>query len=200
VSNAVEPGRLVIISGPSGSGKSSVVSHLLKHCPLPLKLSVSATTRPPRENETDGVQYRFLSRAQFDSLREKGDFLECVEVFGRGDWYGTLKEPVTTGLKAGKWIILEIDVQGALKVIELNSSAITIFIHPGSLDELERRLRGRGTESEEKIQRRLAVAKSEMEKASHYQHVVINKVVEQASTEICQILQDRGESTECITT
>lgn len=195
-----EPGRLVIISGPSGTGKSSVVKHLLKHCPLPLELSVSATTRPPRDSEFDGVQYRFLTKEQFDVHRENGDFLECVEVFGRGDWYGTLEKPVTTGLESGKWIILEIDVQGALKVVESISSAITIFVHPGSLEELERRLRGRGTESEEKIKRRLAVANSEMEKASQYQHVVVNKVIEQTSNEICQILQKRGENTECITT
>ncbi len=193
------PGQLVIISGPSGSGKSTLVKRLIATCPLPLELSVSATTRAPREGETDGVQYRFLTKEQFQKHRECNDFLECCEVFGRGDWYGTLSEPVTTGLRNGKWIILEIDVEGAMKVVKSVAAAITIFIDPGSLEELERRLRGRGTESEEKIQRRLEVAKREMEFISSYQYSVVNQNIDSAVHQICQILQSQSEGNECTT-
>ena len=111
-------GRLLIISGPSGSGKSSIVSKLIQTCPLPLELSVSATTRPPRPGEENGKQYWFLSDEEFQEKRARGEFLECKEVFGRGIWYGTLKEPVSSGISQGKWIILEIDVQGALTVLD----------------------------------------------------------------------------------
>ena len=110
--NASNAGKLVILSGPSGAGKSTVVRELLATCPLPLELSVSATTRLPRAGERDGVDYHFLSREEFALRRERGEFLECKEVFGRGDWYGTLAAPVTAGLRAGKWVLLEIDVEG----------------------------------------------------------------------------------------
>ena len=105
-------GQLIILSGPSGAGKSTVVRRLLDECDLPLKLSISATTRGPRLGEQDGQQYFFMSDEEFQRCREAGEFLECMEVFGLGHWYGTLREQVTTGLKAGNWVILEIDVQG----------------------------------------------------------------------------------------
>lgn len=181
-------GKLVIISGPAGSGKSTIVRQLLEESPVPLELSVSATTRSPRPDETDGVDYHFLSKEEFARRREAGDFLEWKEVFGRGDWYGTLAEPVTAGLKGGKWVLLEIDVEGALMVLESRDDAITIFIHPGSTDELERRLRGRGTESEDAIQRRLEVAQREMTFVDRYRHEVINNTIEQATQDICRLL------------
>ena len=118
--------------------------------------SVSATTRPPRNGEIDGVDYHFVSDDEFQCRRKRGDFLECFEVFGHGYWYGTLWSEVTTGLAAGKWVVLEIDVQGAQAVIERFADAMTIFLRPSSREELEHRLRGRGTETEEAIQRRLA--------------------------------------------
>ena len=140
-----------------------MVQRLLSICPLPLELSVSATTRPPRPGEKDGVSYHFLTHEEFARRRTNGDFLEWKEVFGRGDWYGTLASTVTAGLRAGKWVILEIDVEGGQAVLEKYPSAITIFVHSGSLDELERRLRTRGTEGEESLQRRLEVARRELQ-------------------------------------
>ncbi len=182
-------GRLVIISGPSGAGKSTVVHQLLRHCPLPLVLSVSATTRSPRAGEQDGVDYHFLTQEQFDQLRETGQLIECKEVYGQGYWYGTLRNEVTSGLANGKWVILEIDVQGMEAVVEQYPDAVTIFLHPGSLGELERRLRTRGTESEEAIERRLKVARVELARKDRYQYEVVNDDVDRAVREICDILQ-----------
>jgi guanylate kinase len=182
------PGRLVVISGPSGAGKSTVVRQLLTDCPLPLVLSVSATTRQPRPGEVDGVNYLFLSHAEFAQRREAGEFLECKEVFGRGDWYGTLQSQVTSGLNAGKWVLLEIDVEGALAVQVRHPDVLTIFLHSGSLEELERRLRQRNTETEESIRRRLEVARRELSFQDRYRYHVINRDVPQAVREICEIL------------
>lgn len=194
-----EAGKLVIISGPSGAGKSTVVKRLLCECGLPLVLSVSATTRNPRPGEVEGVDYFFLSREEFARRREGGDFLESKEVFGRGDWYGTLREPVTAGLAQGKWVILEIDVEGAMAVLAERPDTITIFIHPGSSDELEKRLRRRGTESEESVQRRLEVARRELTFLSRYRHEVVNDTVEAAVKRICDILRSEGASRPCTT-
>jgi guanylate kinase len=182
-------GKLVIISGPSGAGKSTVVKRLLQNCSLPLSLSVSATTRPPREGEVHGKDYLFLPQEEFASRKQRGEFLESKEVFGRGFWYGTLSETVSTGLNSGKWVILEIDVQGAATVLELHPDAITIFLHPGSLQELERRLRRRGTESEANIARRLEVASEEVAMMYRYRHEVVNREVDQAVAELCALLQ-----------
>lgn len=185
-----QSGRLIVISGPSGVGKTTVLARLMSTCPMPLLESVSATTRPRREGETEGKSYYYLSDEQFQKHRQQNDFLECVEVFGRGHWYGTLHRPVTTGLENGNWVILEVDVDGAMKVLEFYPDAITIFIHPGSREELERRLRGRGTESEASLQRRLEVAQRELDASSLYQHIVINQSVDQTANDICQILQN----------
>jgi guanylate kinase len=110
-------GGLVVISGPAGVGKSTVVRKLLTDCPLPMVLSVSATTRRPRPGERDGIEYHFLSAEEFQRRRDAHEFLECKEVFGLGHWYGTLQSEVSAGLNAGKWVILEIDVQGAMSVL-----------------------------------------------------------------------------------
>ncbi len=185
---AVKPGKLVIISGPSGAGKSTVLKRLLAECPQPLELSVSATTRPPRPAETDGVDYHFLSQDDFARRRENDEFLEWKEVFKRGDYYGTLRNTVTAGLAAGKWVVLEIDVEGAMMVLESHPDAITIFLHPGSDEELERRLRYRATESEDSIQRRLEVARREMTCLEKYKYEVVNDTVDQSVRDICQIL------------
>ena len=182
-------GRVIIFSGPSGVGKTTVLKQIFAECKRPLVESVSATTRPKRQGETEGTSYHYLTDAQFQKHQEAGDFLEAVEVFGRGHWYGTLKSTVQEGLDQGKWVILEIDVEGAQKVLVHYPEAITIFVHPGSAEELERRLRGRGTESEEALQRRLEVASKELDASSSYKHVVINHSVEQTATDICQILE-----------
>lgn len=155
---------------------------------MPLRLSVSATTRQRRPQEADGIDYHFLSREAFAERRAAGDFLECKEVFGRGDWYGTFKSEVEAGFAAGNWMILEIDVDGAATVLEAHPEAITIFLHTGSMEELERRLRGRGTETEASIQRRLEVARHELARKDMYRHEVVNHTIDQAVKDICQIL------------
>lgn len=187
------PGRLVIISGPSGAGKSTVLDILLETCHLPLTLSVSATTRPPRPGEVAGESYHFLSAEEFAQRRELGHFLEYKEVYGRGHWYGTLQDTVTSGLEAGRWVILEIDVEGAADVLVKIPNAITFFVHPGSLDELESRLRGRATESEEDIAQRLQEADRELALAETYQHCVINKTAEATAQQICELLSHYGD-------
>jgi len=156
-------------------------------------LSVSATTRRPRQGEEDGVHYHFLTQEEFHRRRLAGDFLECKEVFGRGDWYGTLRSEVATGLTEGKWVLLEIDVEGALAVLEKEPEATTIFLHPGSLEELERRLRHRGTEDQASMTRRLEVARREMANLDKYTYEVINDSVDRAVQEICHILNRSGE-------
>ena len=191
-------GRLVILSGPSGAGKSTVVRELLQQCPLPLTLSVSATTRPPRPTEQDGVDYHFLSAEQFRQRRKADDFLEWKEVFGRGHLYGTLRSQTDAGLASGKWVLLEIDVEGALTVLQQHGDAITIFLHPGSMEELERRLRQRGTETEDSVQRRLDVARREMACRDRYKYEVINDTVDRAVQEICEIFMSHvGENHAC---
>jgi len=192
------PGRLVIVSGPSGAGKSTVVQRLLRECDLPLTMSVSATTRDPRPGETDGKDYLFISSDEFNRRREAGEFLECKEVFKLGRWYGTLRDQVASGLKAGQLVILEIDVQGALNVLDNREfNPITLFIHPGSMDELEARLRKRGTETEQAITARLETAAGEMRFMPQYQYEIINGSVDAAVAEICQILRDQKENERC---
>jgi guanylate kinase len=183
-----QAGRLIIISGPAGAGKSTIVRRLLHECPMPLQLSVSATTRQRRPQEADGIDYHFLSPQEFARRRDAGEFLECKEVFGRGDWYGTLRSEVESGFASGNWVILEIDVDGAASVLEVHPEAITIFLHTGSMEELERRLRGRATETEASIQRRLEVARHELVRKDIYRHEVVNHTIDQAVKDICQIL------------
>ncbi len=184
-------GRLVVVSGPSGAGKSTVLKRLFQAPPVPMDFlvaSVSATTRPPRPGEVDGVDYHFLSEEEFARRRERGEFLECFEVFGRGHWYGTLFSEVTPSLEAGKWVVLEIDVQGALSAMKQYGDAITFFVRPPSLEVLECRLRQRHTETEEAIQRRLAQARNELAMADRYRYQVVNDDVDRAVREICDLL------------
>ncbi len=181
-------GRLIIVSGPSGAGKTTILKEVFARCSQ-LRSSVSATTRPPRPGERDGDDYYFLTPAEFARRRARGDFLESFEVFGRGYWYGTLTSEVAPRLKSGQWVVLEIDVDGTLAVLEQYPQAVTIFVRPESVAELERRLRQRGTESEDAIQRRLEVARRELNFVNHYQFIVRNDSVERAVQEIVDILK-----------
>ena len=182
------PGRLVVVSGPSGVGKSTVLRRLLQCAPVPLTTSVSATTRAPRPGEKDGVDYHFLTPERFEEHRAAGDFLECFQVFGHDHWYGTLRSEVEPRLAAGQWVLLEIDVQGARHIVEQYPDAVTMFIRTASVDELERRLRGRNTEDEQHIQQRLNQARSEMAAAERYQYQIVNDDVDRAVNEISDVL------------
>jgi guanylate kinase len=188
--NRPSQGKLIVISGPSGAGKTTLLKNLFERCPG-LVASISATTRPPRAGEIDGVDYHFLTPQEFLRRRSAGDFLECYEVFGRGYWYGTLVSEVSPSLAADKSIVLEIDVQGAMTVLGRYPDAITIFVRPSSLEELERRLRGRGTETEDSICRRLEVARRELACSDRYQYQVVNDDVDRAVQEICEIIRSR---------
>ncbi|NIP84736.1 MAG: guanylate kinase [Planctomycetales bacterium] len=183
-----QPGKLIVISGPSGSGKSTVLKRVFATSGLPLTWSVSATTRPPRPGEVDGEDYHFLSDQEFQRRRQAGEFLESCEVFGRGHWYGTLDQEVAPRLQRGDWVVLEIDVQGTMAVVQRYPEAITIFVRPSSLEELQRRLTARGTETPEAIQRRLEVAGREMKSIDHYRHVIVNDNLDEAVQHLTQIL------------
>jgi guanylate kinase len=187
-----QQGKLIVLSGPSGVGKSTVVPKVMERLSGKLERSISATTRKPRPGERDGIDYYFLEPAEFTRRREAGEFLETVEVFGRGHWYGTLWKAVSPRLAEGKWVLLEVDVAGAEKVLLEFPEAITIFIKPSSIGELERRLRSRGTENEEAIARRLEVARREISLAGSYTHQVVNDTVSRAVDEITRILEDQG--------
>ncbi len=178
-------GKTFIISGPSGVGKSTVLKSLFEGRD-DLYFSVSATTREPREGEQDGVHYHFISVDRFQEMIEADAFLEYAEYVG--NFYGTPKKFVDKAMEAGKDVILDIEVQGALQVCTKRPETVRIFIAPPSWEELERRLKSRGTDSDEKIQKRLVRAKAELQTADVYDYFVINDSVEQAVREINAIM------------
>ncbi len=178
-------GKTFIISGPSGVGKSTVLKSLFEGRD-DLYFSVSATTREPRQGEEDGVHYHFISVERFQEMIESDAFLEYAEYVG--NFYGTPKKFVDKAMESGKDVILDIEVQGAIQVCNKRPDTVRIFIAPPSWDELERRLKSRGTDSEEKIQKRLVRAKAELQTADVYDYFVINDSVEQAVREINAIM------------
>jgi guanylate kinase len=180
--------QFVVLSGPSGSGKTTIVDRLLERSPVKLIKSISATTRAPRKNEADGQNYYFLMPEEFAARRQRGEFLECAEVHGTGNWYGTLKSEIERARRLGGWALLEIDVQGAQQIMRQHPKALTIFLRTSSEAEYERRLRGRGTDAEEIIERRLANARNELKFAPEYRYQVINDDLDQAVGEIVTIL------------
>lgn len=196
---ATKPGRVVIVAGPSGSGKSTLVQRVLRQAPMRLRRSVSATTRPPRPGEVDGQSYHFLSPEGFDRWRQDGEFLECFEVYGQGHWYGTPRREVEPWLAQGYWVLLEIDVNGTKAILRQYPDAVTIFVRTAELEDLERRLKGRGTEAEPELRRRLEVARQELADAPLFQHQVINDNLERAAGEICQVLAAAYEEGKCST-
>ena len=179
-------GLLVIVSGPSGCGKGTVLGHLLKEDPN-VFYTVSATTRAPRPGETDGVEYYFLSKEQFEEKIRTGGMLEYANYVG--NYYGTPSQAVEDQCAAGHDVILEIEVQGAMQVKKKRPDAVSVFIMPPSMEELRSRLCGRQTENEETINNRLKTAEKEMELAPQYDYIVVNDVVEEAAGRLKAILE-----------
>ena len=179
-------GTLILFSGPSGVGKDTVLEVVLNKN-KDLQKSISLTTREIRDNEIDGKDYYFISREAFDDMIKNNEVLEFAK-YGK-NFYGTPKAPIDKWLSEGKTIILKIEVQGAKKIKELYPDAVGIFIMPPSMDELEKRLRFRGTESEDDIQRRLDIAKSEIEKSVDYDYLVVNDEIDLASDNVLNIVK-----------
>jgi guanylate kinase len=178
--NAPEP-LVFIVSGPSGSGKSTLVEKILE---LPgTMLSISCTTRPPRKTESAGKWYTFVSEGEFQEMVGRGEFLEYAQVFGK-NWYGTPRRWLDEARAKSYDLVLEIDVQGALQVRQKLPGSVAVFVLPPSREELERRIRARGQDSDEEIKRRLERARQEMLSYSSYDFAVINDNLERAGREV----------------
>ena len=184
-------GRLVVLSGPSGVGKGTVVAQVRRLCPE-LWISVSATTRAPRAGEVDGQHYHFWTPQLFASTIAEGGFLEWAEF--AGNRYGTPRAPVQARLDAGESVLLEIELQGARQVRTAMPEALMVFLSPPSVAELEVRLRGRGTEDEAAITRRLARARGELAAAQEFDVVIVNDDVHRAAGELVDFATDPGRS------
>lgn len=182
-----QQGLFIVISGPSGTGKTSVIRELCES-DITLAFSISATTRPPRSDEADGVDYYFLDETEFEALINSGGFLEWVK-YG-GHYYGTLKSTIESTIEKGKDLVLEIDVHGAMKVKDLGIRYTSIFLLPPSLESLEKRLRNRKTESDSELEQRLLTAKSEFAYVKDYKYCILNPDhnVKEAVTQIRHII------------
>ena len=179
-------GLLFIVTAPSGAGKSTLVNAVLADDPA-LALSISYTTRAPRTGEANGREYHFVDRAAFQKMLEAGEFLESAEV--HGNFYATSQKQITDNRTAGRDVVLEIDWQGAAQVRRLFPDAIGIFILPPSTAELERRLRARGKDPDDAIQRRLAAAAEEMSHAGEFDYVIINNDFEEARRDLAAVVR-----------
>lgn len=179
-------GKLVVLSGPSGVGKGTIVKKLLKENSS-LALSVSATTRSPREGEVHGVHYFYITKEEFEKKIQNNEMLEYTSY--NGNYYGTIQSHVEELLENGKTVLLEIEVDGAMQISRKLPEALSIFINAPSDEEIERRLRNRNTEDEEAIQRRLAIAKAEMKYADEYDYIVCNDDIDVAAKEILEIIK-----------
>jgi len=184
------PGRLIIISGPSGAGKGTLVDRLVARVPR-IWVSVSATTRAPRPGELEGVDYFFVSPETFQQHIDDGDFLEWAAV--HGNLYGTLRPAVDAKLAEGVDVVLEIDPQGALQVKKLVPEAFLVFIVAPSMAELERRIRRRGAETDEQVKARLETAMRELALVETYDHVVENDDIARATDELVALIESLGE-------
>lgn len=181
-------GTLYVFTGPSGAGKGTLLSRLQEQDDR-LFYSISATTRAPRPGETDGVQYYFLSKAEFEEKIAQHAFLEYACYVE--NYYGTLEAPVNEKLEQGFDVVLEIEVQGAMQVHEKRPDAVMVFIAPPSFEELAARLRGRGTEDEEKVLKRLETAKEELKQQERFDYVIVNDELDRAVEELRDILAKR---------
>ena len=188
---SIAPARLFVIAAPSGAGKTTLVKALTTRNP-DLRFSISYTTRPKRRNEAHGVDYLFVDKDEFDQLRTKGALLESAEVFD--NFYGTSREQVDRHLGVGHHVILEIDWQGAQQVRNAMPECVTVFILPPSREELERRLRSRGTDTEEVIERRLRDALSDMSHWDEFDYVIINDDLDTAVADLEAVLAGEGEA------
>jgi len=188
---AARAGDLVVIAAPSGAGKTTLVHALLQRMP-DLQFSISYTTRKPRPAERDGVDYFFVSREQFEAMLAADEFLEHALVFDH--WYGTGKAHVAAQRAAGQTVVLEIDWQGAQQVRRAAPEARTIFIVPPSVPELERRLRGRGTDSDAVIRRRLVDSVSDLGHWQEFDYVIFNDDVDRAAAELADVVSGGGEA------
>ncbi|OBI08520.1 guanylate kinase [Mycolicibacter nonchromogenicus] len=180
-------GRVVVLSGPSAVGKSSVVRCLRERVP-DLYFSVSATTRAPRPGEVDGVDYRFVSPAEFDRLIEKNELLEWADIHGGLQRSGTPAAPVIDATRAGRPVLIEVDLAGARAIKKALPEVLTVFLAPPDWETLQARLAGRGTESEEVMQRRLATARTELAAQGDFDVVVVNSRLETACSELVSLL------------
>jgi guanylate kinase len=185
-------GPLIIVSGPAGSGKSTLIRRLLNEKTWPMRFSVSVTTRQPRPGEQDGVHYHFKSVPDFLKIKDDGGLLEWAQV--HGNYYGTLASEVTRFREQGEGVLLDIDVQGAEQVRKRCPDAVSIFVRPSRFETLEERLRQRNTESEAAMQRRLANARMELARAIEYDYQVINDDLEIALAQMREIIGPRFES------
>ncbi len=185
-------GNLFVITAPSGAGKTSLIEAVMRDDPS-LKISVSYTTRAPRKGEEDGVDYHFVDEKTFREMKSRGEFLESAEV--HGNHYGTGKQVILDAVKRGDDLILEIDWQGAQQVRRLYPACIGIFILPPSIEELERRMRSRGQDTEEVIHRRLQNAREELSHAGEFKYAIINKDFETARRELASIIQRERANT-----
>ena len=185
----MKKGLLIILSGPSGVGKGTVRKYIMRRKAIPLVFSISMTTREPRATETNGVEYYFVSREEFQKNIDNDNFLEWAEFVGNR--YGTPKSYVEELRNQGKNVILEIEITGAEQVLKKvnDDRVISFFLKPPSLKQLEDRIRKRKSESEEVIQRRLAKGKSEMEKAKNYDYIILNDRIKRAGDEIISIIK-----------
>ncbi len=188
--NFMNHGRIVILSGPSGAGKTTLYQKLLKSSVFRRKLvkSISATTRSPREGEKNGKDYLFLSKKEFLAKKKNGLFLESMKVFD--NYYGTPKDNVEAALKKGKNVLLCIDVQGAAFIRRKCKNALMIFVKTPTLKDLETRLRKRATENSGSLELRLKIAEKELKLASGYEYVVVNDVLARAYRELVSILRE----------
>lgn len=177
---------LLIIAGPAGVGKGTIVREILSRSDS-YTLSVSATTRAPRPGEIDGVHYHFISKAAFEKLIQGQELIEWAVVHS-SDYYGTPKSELERAAKAGKHLILEIDVQGAVQVMEQFPEAIDVFIEPPSFTVLIERLRGRGTETEEQVERRLVTAEIELREASKFRHRIVNDNLDECVAKVIDLV------------